>query len=213
MADVFQVTRGGYRAAKGWKKSAQDKILSPKEFAAILHAARSDSRKYGQAGYDLFSICGNFGLRQSEALGLERDHFKPLTMGYFRVDTLKKRGKQEDRVYTGRDGQTLLSEIVDRRWHQTKSSILFPFGSRTARYLFAFYAEKAGISPNVSFHALRHTAASMMLRAIGKGKMDYPERIVQVFLRHKPTTTQIYLEPTAEEMIQAMNLKGVVRGT
>lgn len=210
MADVFQVTRGGYRAAKGWKKSDQDKILSPQEFAALLAAAKSDTRKYGLAAYDLFSFAGNFGMRQTEILSLERDDFKSLAMGYFRVGTLKKRGKKEDRLYTGTAGQQLVTEILERRHRMTKSSTLFPFGPRTARYLFAFYAEKAGLSPNVSFHALRHTAATMMLRAIGK-KMEYPDRIIAAFLRHKPTTTQIYLQPTAEEMIQAMNLKGIVR--
>lgn len=210
MADVFQVTRGGYRAAKGWKKSAQDKVLSPQELAQLLRSAAGDSRRYGMDAYDLFSIAGNFGLRQSEALALERGDFKSLGLGYFRVGTLKKRGRQEDRVYTGQDGQKLMEEVLERRHRVTKSTTLFPFGSRTARYLFAYYAERAGISPNVSFHALRHTAATMMLKAIGK-KMEYPERIVGAFLRHKPTTTQVYLEPTAEEMIQAMNLKGVVR--
>lgn len=210
MADIFQITRGGYRAAKGWKKSAQDKVLSPREFSALLAAAAGDERKYGYDAYDLFSISGNFGLRQSEALALELDDFKSLPMGYFRVRTLKKRGKQEDRVYAGTEGAKLLSEIVDRRTRLTRSPVLFPFGARTARYLFAFYADKAGISPNVSFHSLRHTAATMMLKAIGK-RMEYPERIVAAFLRHKPTTTQVYLEPTAEEMIQAANLKGVVR--
>jgi integrase len=212
MADVFQVTRGGYRAAKGWKKSSQDKVLRREEFVALLEATRSDKRRYGRDAYDLFSLAGNFGLRQSEILSLDHDHFKPLAMGYFRVLTLKKRGHQEDRVYTGRDGQKLVSEILASRRVVTKSDILFPFGSRTARYLFAYYAEKAGISPNVSFHALRHTAARMMLQSLRKTELAAEAmNIVTCFLRHKPATTQIYTEPTAEEMIQAMNLKGVVR--
>lgn len=210
MVDVFRVVRGGYRAVKGWRKSDQDKVLSPQEFAALLRAAASDRRKYGMAAYDLFSLSGNFGLRQSEVLALEQDDFRTISMGYFIVKTLKKRGYKEDRVYTGSDGQRLAQEIAHRRRLLSRSEALFPFGSRTTRYLFAYYAERAGISPNVSFHALRHTAAVMLLKAIGK-RMEYPDRIVSAFLRHKPTVTQVYLTPSAEEMIQAMNLKGVIR--
>lgn len=212
MADVFQVTRGGFRASRGWKKSSQDKILSRDEFAALLRAARQDTRRYGSDAYALFSIAGNFGLRQSEILSLEYTNFKTLPMGYFQVYTLKKKAKQQDRVYTGRDGQKLLEELLRERRAIAKGDVLFPFGSRTARYLFAFFAEAASISPNVSFHALRHTAAKMMLYALRKTELaSEAMNVVSAFLRHKPGTTQIYTEPSAEEMIQAANLKGVVR--
>lgn len=213
MADVFNVKRGGYRAAKGESKSSQDKVLQRQELQALLDAPKTDRRRYGYDAYDLFAISGNFGLRCSEALDLEFADFKSLTMGYFRVRTLKQKKNQADRVYVGEKGADLLNDILaSRRRISAKSDKLFCFGARTARYLWAFYCEKAGISPNVSFHSLRHTAARMMLTALRKTDLaNEAMNIVTAFLRHKPSSTQIYTEPSAEEMIQAMNLKGVVR--
>lgn len=208
MADVFMVSRGGYQAKKGQRKSAQDKLLSETELGSLLAAALKDRRRYGWDGYDLFVVSGNFGLRCSECLGLTFDDFKSLDHGYFRVSTLKKRAEGHDRVYTGSAGRAVMEKILEKR-RKVSANHLFPFTDRTARYLFGYYAEKAGISPNVSFHSLRHTAAKMLLEAIG-GKIDYPERIVNAFLRHKPTTTEIYLTPSAQEMTQAMDLKGCI---
>lgn len=214
MADVFSVQRGGYRAAKGWAKSAQDKILQRTELQALLDAPKTDKRRYGYDGYDLFAIAGNFGLRCSEALDLEFEDFSSLKNGYFRVRTLKKKKHLADRLYTGTAGRELLTVVLEsrRRVVGPRGEKLFPFGDRSARYLFAYYAEKAGISPNVSFHALRHTAAKMLLQSLRKTELaSEAMNIVTSFLRHKPTATQIYTEPSAEEMIQAMNLRGVMR--
>lgn len=213
MADVFNVSRGGYRAAKGWSKSSQDKVLQQSELQALLDAPKSDRRRYGYDGYDLFAIAGNFGLRCSECLDLDFEQFASLRSGYFRVRTLKKKKHLEDRVYTGTAGAELLAQVLESRKRIVgRGEKLFPFGARTARYLFGYYAQKAGISPNVSFHALRHTSARMLLKSLRKSELaaEAPN-IVTAFLRHKPTATQIYTEPSAEEMIQAMNLKGVVR--
>ena len=213
MADVFETKRGGYRAAKGESKSSQDKVLQKQELQALLDAPKSDRRRYGYDAYDLFAIAGNFGLRCSEALDLEFDDFKSLAMGYFRVRTLKQKKNQADRVYSGDKGRVLLEDVIaSRKRIVGRGDKLFPFGARSARYLFAFYAEQAGISPNVSFHALRHTAARMMLTSLRKTDLaNEAMNIVTAFLRHKPSSTQIYTEPSAEEMIQAMNLKGIVR--
>lgn len=213
MADVFNVKRGGYRAAKGESKSSQDKVLQRQELQALLDAPKSDRRRYGYDAYDLFAISGNFGLRCSEALDLEFADFSQLRSGYFRVSTLKRRKNLQDRVYTGDKGQQLLEDVIaSRRRIAGKSDKLFCFGARTARYLWAFYCEKAGISPNVSFHALRHTAARMLLMSMRKTDLaNEAMNIVTAFLRHKPSSTQIYTEPSAEDLIQAMNLKGVVR--
>jgi integrase len=213
MADVFDVKRGGYRAAKGESKSSQDKVLQRGELQALLNAPKDDRRRYGYDAYDLFAISGNFGLRCSEALDLEFADFSQLRSGYFRVSTLKRRKNLQDRVYTGDKGQELLVDVLaSRKRISPKSDKLFCFGARTARYLWAFYCEKAGISPNVSFHALRHTAARMLLMSMRKTDLaNEAMNIVTAFLRHKPSSTQIYTEPSAEDLIAAMNLKGIVR--
>lgn len=208
--DVFSVVRGGYRAAKGWKKSDQDKFLGAGELSTLLSSARSDRRRYGADAWALFALASNFGLRQSEVLDLSFKDFSSLEMGYFRVRSLKKRAVQPDRLYVDPVHHKLCSDVLKGRSAVTKGEKLFPFSPRTARYLFGYYAAAAGISPNVSFHALRHTAARFMLQAIG-GEFDYPERIINTFLRHAPSTTMIYLQPTPEDMIRAMKLKGVYR--
>lgn len=211
MVDVFKVVRGGFRCVEGFRKSKDDKFLSPAEFKALLDAARADTRRYGSDAYCLFSMSGNFGLRCSEALDLRFDDFRTLQHGYFRVRTRKKRRVLEDRVYTGTAGGQLVREIVECR-RRLSDEFLFPFSQRTARYLFAYYADRAGISPNVSFHSLRHTAARMMLIATGGGDpLKGSMRIVRAFLRHEPSATDFYTDPTPEEMIRAMDLKGVVR--
>lgn len=209
MADLYTKIRGGFRAAKGQRKSDQDKMMSRPEFAALLGAAGADRSRHGGDAYDLFALSGNFCLRCSECLELNFEHFRSLPMGYFRVHTLKKKSEGQDRVYTGVGGLGLVEQILERR-RKRSDEVLFPFSSRTARYLFGFYSDLAGLSANVSFHSLRHTAAKMMLEAIGR-RMDYPDRIVNAFLRHKPTTTEIYLTPSAEDMTHAMDLKGIIR--
>lgn len=211
MPDVFTVVRGGFRAAKGFRKASQDKVLSLQELKAVLSRASSDPRKYGRDAWDLFVMAANFGLRAIEVRSLEWDDFRSLEMGYFRVPTAKKRASISggDRMYVDPSHVELIRSVLDSRRKASRSGLLFPMSERTLRYLWAYYADKARLSPNVSFHALRHTAARMVLEA-AKG-MEYPERIVNAFLRHKPTTTQIYLQPTAAEMIEVMRRKGVVR--
>jgi integrase len=212
VADVYTVIRGGFRATKGMKKGDQDKFLSRAELRELFKAAAGDRRKYGADAWDLFFIAGNFGLRCSEVLDLQMEDFKPLRMGYFRVRTLKRRADLDDRVYAGTEGGPLLQSLVDRRKAKGFQTALFTFGTRTARYLFAFYAKKAGLSPNVSFHSLRHTSARFLLEATGDGDPSKGSmRIVNSFLRHKPTTTEIYTTPSPEEMTRAMDLKGIIQ--
>ena len=211
MVDIFEMRKGGFRAAKGFKKSEDDKFMTREEFESLLDVARGDKRKYGTDAYDLFAIAGNFGLRCSEAIDLERDDFRTISMGYFRVRTLKKRAEIEDRVYVGRTGIEFLREIVERR-SKGRTDKLFPFCSRTARYLFAFYGREAGLSRNVSFHSLRHTAARLLLEAVRNSEYAVMGmNIVKAFLRHTPTPTEIYTRPTPEVMMKAMDLKGVIR--
>lgn len=209
-ADVFMLARGGFRSAKGHKKSSQDKFMSRDEAKALLVAASNDDRRYGQDAWCLFALAVNFGFRCSEGIDLEREDFKTLPMGYFRVRTLKRRGVIEDRVIVDPAHAELARDILSYRTQMADK--LFPFSSRMARYLFAFYAEKAGLSRNVSFHALRHTGARMVLEATGggdpaKGQM----RFVKAFLRHRPTPAEIYTEPTPDEMVSMMKMKGVIR--
>jgi integrase len=205
MKSLYYMKRGGFRADKGWKKSQADKVLSRDEFKALLSVVGQEANLvYKTNAYSLFTLAGNFGLRCSEAISLEKSHFRTLPMGYLTVNTLKQKAYKEDRIYVGSEGKKLCEKILADQSRMSSGPKLFPFTSRTARYYFAFYASKAGISPNVSFHSFRHCAAHMTWDAV----KDI--RIVNAFLRHKPTTTEVYLYPSAKEMIDAIEKRGIV---
>lgn len=204
--NLYLDRRGGFRAAKGFKKGMADKLMRPEEFEALLTASAEDDGPHSLVSYALFALSGNFGLRCTEAINLTFSDFASVHFGYFTVQTLKKKASQQDRVYIGRKGIPMVDAILEeRRGAVKKEDGLFSFGSRFARYLFAYYAKLAGISNNVSFHSLRHTAAKMMHTATGD------MRIVNAFLRHRPTSTEIYVYPSADEMSTAMDKKGVIR--
>ena len=207
-ANVYSVVRGGFRCLKGSRKSDSDKFLSISEFDALLKAAKRDPRVYGETSYDLFTLCGNFGLRCSEALDLEFSDFAHLNFNYFTVRTLKKRSEVEDRLYVGNKEKRLIEGMLSRRKAMSGTGTLFPFCARSARYYFGYYANSAGISRNVSFHSLRHTAARLLLEANGNDM-----RLVKERLRHslgRSDITMVYVKPTPEEMIRAGDNKGVI---
>ncbi len=86
---------------------------------------------------------------------------------------------------------------------QVTTSELTPGEPLTARYLQNLVprlAEKAGIEKRVTPHVLRHTAATMTLRAVGD------VRRVQELLGHADVrTTQIYTHVLAEDVAEAID--------
>jgi len=204
MVDVFETHRGGCGGRRGMKKGRQDKILSAEEFSALLAAARADRRVYGTRGYGMFFFAGNFGLRCGEAMDLRKDDFKTLRFGYFTVRTLKKKAQEEDRVYVGRNGLSVVARVLAMFPGGRGAERLFPYTTRTGRHFFAYYADKAALSRNVSFHSLRHCAAR---RLYGVCK---DRGVVNAFLRHKPETTEIYTDPSPEELMAWMDKMGLV---
>ncbi len=208
--DIFGARRGGFANRKGNKKSPQDKAMAVSELKYLLQTAGEDESAHGRNAYAMLVIAGNFGLRCSEVIDLEQKDFDSIDHGYFRVRTLKKKAKEEDRAYMGTKCIKFMKRLLEERKEFNKTK-LFPFGDRAARYLFAYYAQTAGISANVSFHALRHTAARMLLAAQKDGPLAHVAmNIVEHFLRHAPTATRIYTQPSHEEMIQALNRKEFV---
>lgn len=208
--DIFGARRGGFSNSKGNKKSPHDKAMAVTELKDLLRCAGEDLSVHGRNAYALITIAGNFGLRCSEAIDLEQKDFETMRHGYFRVRTLKKKAREVDRAYMGTKCLKYMERLLNERkeLHKTK---LFPFGDRAARYLFAYYAQTAGISANVSFHALRHTSARMLLSAQKDGPFAHVAMdIVEHFLRHAPTSTRIYTQPSHEDMIEALNRKEFV---
>ncbi len=69
---------------------------------------------------------------------------------------------------------------------------------RAAQRLFTAWQQRAGFERRMSFHSLRHTYASTMLRKTKN------LRLVQIACRHaSPSTTAVYTHPTSNEMISA----------
>lgn len=208
---IFGERRGGFNTSKGNKKSQQDKAMTREELHDLLGYAKSDLSSHGKNAYALFFIAGNYGLRCSEVLDLKFTDFDSLRQGYFRVRTVKRRGRQEDRVYIGKKGLAPLLDLLKERERSGNKKKLFNFGDRTARYLFAYYAQTAGISANVSFHALRHSAARMLLDSLKNSDLAHKGMgIVNCFLRHEPDTDEIYTYPSHDEMMYAMDRKPLI---
>lgn len=71
--------------------------------------------------------------------------------------------------------------------------------TRTLRYLFAVWQERAGFDRPFNFHALRHTALTNVYRT------TRDIRLVQRVARHKSVdTTTIYAAPSDEDVLRAV---------
>lgn len=71
---------------------------------------------------------------------------------------------------------------------------------RTLQHLIQTYRERAGLSSRVTPHAFRHKFASDLARVTGN------LRVVQSVLGHKRLeTVQVYVQPSPEEIVQAVN--------
>jgi len=73
--------------------------------------------------------------------------------------------------------------------------------TRTARWGFSQWQERAGFDRRFTFHQLRHTAATNVYRASGKDIM-----VVRRFARHASVrSTQIYTHATDQDLLGAVN--------
>lgn len=209
MNDIWSYRKGGLEP--GEKKGDDYKYLTAAQLARLLAVTGNDSSAHALTAYDLFAISGNFGLRCLECKTLEFDDFKYLEDdNYFIVRTAKKRAPVRDMLYVGKAEKKLLAGIVQRRRELERGKILFTLPDRAVRKYFAWFAAKANIHPNVSFHSLRHTAARLFLSAA-----DNDMRFPIARLRHKvggkgQSSTFIYTKPSPEEMIAVANKKGAI---
>lgn len=206
---------------KGYTKSRDDKIMTPREIAALLYAAK-EIRK-DPIDYYLFFTQYLLGLRVGEALRLEYSHVSridkrgwPVTV---MVPTLKRKRLPNGRIPQEKvpvlSHPNILARAFDRTWRRgaaRRSRFLFP-GASPDRFLgvtpagkrFKKLLELARIRPEISPHALRHSAASR-LRAVTEDAT-----IVGNFLRHKPGTganrgggaaTPVYLHMLDEDWMR-----------
>jgi len=71
--------------------------------------------------------------------------------------------------------------------------------TRSLRYLFHIWQERAGLDRRLGMHATRHTALAAVYRETGN--LELTQRVA----RHKdPVTTRIYAGPTDEDVLRAV---------
>lgn len=162
-------------------KSERDRLLTKREFRALLAVAKRQSAR----DYALVCLAGNLGLRIGEVVQLRLGDLHLVSRPKFvRVSTLKRRRTGptysdltlSDRLHRGIAGYLRWLQAAARAYHVTpERAYLFhrprnleePITARAASKRFKRLVRLAGLSPQCSFHALRHYRAMMLLRSGG----------------------------------------------
>jgi site-specific recombinase XerD len=189
----------------------RSKYLDDSELRAFLRAIQDRKRKTANRDRVLFLVLATVGMRPTELCRLTLEDVTLGSEPALRVRRLKSRqilGRLDDIPIGEKLGRIL------RRWIKARGPTpgpLFPsqrgapLEIRGLERLFKRYAQSAGIGPEVTLYALRHTAARRMLEATGD------LRTVQVMLGHASiTTTTIYAHVTTER--RRLAAESVLRG-
>ena len=208
-------------------KPDRARYLVPDEFRKLLAAAKggiTPSLRY--RNHMLLCLAGNLGLRVGEVVRLRVSSFdfEQSTRPFVRVDTLKRRRRQQNDIALdlglARTVRRYLV-LVGKRAHEKHVTLdqkrgelcLFPgaknaftpMSVRAAQNVFKETAAFAGLDALVSFHALRHF----------RGCQIYAETkdlvAVKKFLRHKSISSSgIYVHMGDEEEIKINNRVGAI---
>jgi len=171
--------------------------LSEDELARLLAAAEAD----GPRSLALVLLMAYGGLRVSEACRLRWDDIEGAN-AYVRMGKGRK-----DRVVPLHP-RVLEALSALRKSHLLRSPYLFPspkdpkrpITTRTAQYLVEDLCRRAGIPRRKAHpHALRHTAATRLLRATGNLEL------VRRFLGHASvSTTQVYTHLVTDDVARGI---------
>lgn len=191
------------------------KTLTVIEQDALLHA--TDSTEAAR-DHILFSLALGTGLRESEIVALNvGDVTNARTGRATRRVVLSVYKRSASGTDTGVSQEVMLPDALVRKinhfltWKAARgesvetSAPLFisrkhnRLSTRMVRELFAKWQTRIGFEKRHTFHALRHTACSNLYRKT----LDI--RLVQRFARHAHiTTTQIYTQPSDEDLLLAV---------
>lgn len=166
------------------------RMLTPDQVRALLDIIRQGTSKSDKRNFVVFYLCYTCGLRISEAAALQREQ---LDLGEGMLRVIGK-GDKERRIYLKPVTVQVLEDYLQENHIQ---DYLFPGadqGHITATALqigFRKYAQAAGLSKQVTPHALRHSVAVHLL--MGGAPISY----VQEMLGHENLdTTGIYTQLT-----------------
>jgi integrase len=175
-------------------------VLSPTQAKELLNAAR------GHVAYPLVAVALGTGVRQGELLGLGWEHLdldagtlsvrRQLTRtkgSGFALRKVKTRASRRTLCLPGFAVEALRELLASREWQPTWTVFCGPGGSHRHRGQLSTHLKKtirranragAGIPEGLTWHALRHSHASLLLSA------GHSLRAVSARLGHaNPTTT------------------------
>jgi len=188
------------------------RTLTEVELARLLKV--TGEHREGFRDHVIFAVALGTGLREHEIAALDvgdvlhddgrirrrialrtfkRSTTEPATQEVFLPDSVwYKLGKLVGWKHTS--GESLAPDsplFISRRGKR--------IATRTLRYLFRLWQERAGFDRPFNFHALRHTALTNAYRA------SRDIRLVQRIARHKSVdTTTIYAAPSDEDILRAV---------
>ncbi len=175
------------------------KILTVKEVENLL-GTPPVSKPQGLRDRAMLEILYGAGLRVSELIAIKSSDLN-LEDGFL---LCRGKGGKERIVPVGRSSAEAVARYLDEarsRFERTESPYLFltvrgkPFTRQGFWKLLRGYALKAGLSPKISPHILRHSFATHLL------ERGADLRSVQIMLGHSQiTTTQIYTHVSRERL-------------
>lgn len=188
------------------------RTLTEVELARLLKV--TGEHREGFRDHLIFAVALGTGLREHELAALDVGdvlHDDGRVRRRVALRTFKRSSSEPatQEVFLPDAAWYKLSKFVG--WKRTSGESLAPdaplfisrrgtrIATRTLRYLFRLWQERAGFDRAFSFHALRHTALTNAYRS------SRDIRLVQRMARHKSVdTTTIYAAPSDEDILRAV---------
>lgn len=175
-------------SAAGWNLASLPKALTPEALAAVLNSCDRQTSA-GRRDYAVLALGARLGLRAGEIAGLDLGDID-WTVGELRV---RGKGRHVDVLPLPTDVGDALADYVVNGRRLERGAVFRRIGAPHGRLHPATLSgivyracDRAGVA-RVGTHRLRHTAATLMLRAGGS-----LSEIAQVLRHQSPNTTAIY---------------------
>lgn len=173
------------------EKLTREKYIVDEEFKRLIYAAKTRPHVHASRDLALLATAAGAALRVQEAISLR--HADLMLLGktsLLSVMSVKKRRYVRDDVSLPSYAVVPLLAYVRSLPDEARLSHLrvFPMQAWQAGQIFKFYSKLANLSPNYTFHALRH------YRGLSLYNESKDIVFVKEFMRHESiTSTQIYV--------------------
>lgn len=176
-------------------------FLSPEELELVESQDMNALRDVGRMIVGAFLFCCYTGLRYSDAAQLQHKHLEWCDDECWINLCMKKTGNPIrlplSKLFAGK-GMRIVEERS--RLPHTQDTHLFPMKSNEyANHVLKRMSSRLGISKHVTFHASRHTFATLCL------KSGVKLEVIQALLgHHSIRTTQIYAKMTSQMVVDSL---------